>query len=155
MKAVRRSVRHVEDIMTQRPTCIGMGANLRELAETLEWDHISGLPVVDDQEKLIGVVSKTDLVRRLLDGPDLSGQMGFFDLLESVGRSRNVRVDEFGSVEDVMSTEPITARPDEPIGVVARRMAEERVHRVIVVDDQHRPIGVVTTLDLLKQFPVD
>ena len=52
-----------------------------------------------------------------------------------------------------MSLDPVTAEPDEPVGLVALRMAEEQVHRAIVVDEQRRVIGVVTALDLLKIFP--
>jgi CBS domain-containing protein len=155
MKATRAAKVCVKDVMTANPTCIHSDANLRELAEMLEWDHISGVPVVDDQERVIGVVSKTDIVRRLLDGPDSSGEAGLFDLLEGIGRMRNVRADDLGSIDDLMSTEPITASPDEPIAKVARRMAEEKVHRVVVVDASNHPIGIVTTLDLLKRFPAD
>ena len=58
-----------------------------------------------------------------------------------------------GSVAEFMSPYPIVASPDETIGAVARRMAEERVHRVIVVDDQRQVLGIVTSLDMLKAFP--
>ena len=58
-----------------------------------------------------------------------------------------------GNVEDLMSTEPITARPEELVSTVARRMAEEEVHRIVVVDGDSRPMGIITTLDLLAVFP--
>ena len=62
-------------------------------------------------------------------------------------------IEDLGVVEDFMSDDPVTARPEESVGVVAHRMAEERVHRVVVIDDRDQPIGIVTTLDLLKVFP--
>jgi len=52
-----------------------------------------------------------------------------------------------------MSIDPVTATPEETVATVARRLAEARVHRAIVVDPSRRPIGIVTTLDLLKFFP--
>ena len=57
------------------------------------------------------------------------------------------------SVYDFMSVDPITARLDEVVNEIAHRMATERVHRVVVIDDDERVVGVVTTLDLLKVFP--
>jgi CBS-domain-containing membrane protein len=47
----------------------------------------------------------------------------------------------------------VTANAEEPIAAVARRMADERVHRIIVVDKSRHVLGIVTSLDLLKEFP--
>jgi CBS domain-containing protein len=60
---------------------------------------------------------------------------------------------ELGTVEEFMTTEPVTGRPDEPLGAVARRMADENVHRVVVVDSRRHVVGIVTSLDLLREFP--
>ena len=49
--------------------------------------------------------------------------------------------------------DPVTTGPDASVAEVAHRMATERVHRVVVVDAERRPIGIVTTLDVLKVFP--
>jgi CBS domain-containing protein len=125
-----------------------------ELAEILEGNGISGVPVVDVQERVVGVVSRTDLLHRCMDGPRGSGAESFFAALaQGLEGGSDIDPEELGTVEEFMSVDPVTARPDEPIAVVARRMAEERVHRVVVVDDEQHAIGMVTTLDLLKVFP--
>ena len=60
--------------------------------------------------------------------------------------------DTLGVVEDFMDTEPITAEPDDAIADLARRMAEDRVHRIIIIDGERHVLGIVTSLDLLKEF---
>jgi len=146
------AARTVKDIMTRHPVCVTGDTSARELARILESNEISGCPVIDTQERVIGVVSKTDLLRRAVEGPLGSRHGGFLETLAE-GLSDFPPTDNLGNVEDFMSPEPVTAGPDDPIPGVARRMAAERVHRVVVVDKDRQAIGVVTTLDLLKVFP--
>ena len=144
----------VKDIMGRNPVRVGQATTVGELAEILEGNDISGVPVVDAQERLVGVVSRTDLIRRCVEGPPGTQPGSFFSALaEGLGGGTDLDPEELGVVEDFMSLDPVTAEPDEPVGRVALRMAEEQVHRAIVVDEQRRVIGVVTALDLLKVFP--
>ncbi|MBT8486924.1 MAG: CBS domain-containing protein [Phycisphaerales bacterium] len=136
----------IETIMTRNPVVISMGTSLAELAEVLEGNQISGVPVVDPHEQIVGVVSKTDLVSRLVEG----GRAGF---LPDLARAASDLEEPLGSVDDIMTGDPVTAVPTESIASVARRMASECVHRVIVIDAERRPVGVVTTLDVLGVFP--
>jgi len=149
------SPRHVGDVMTPEPVCASSGDNLRDVARLLDEYEISGLPVIDEQDRLIGVVSRTDLIRRLLEGAPAARQdERWLDLLVADSVSTvEVDVARLGTVDDLMSVDPIVAKAEETLSKVARRMAEERVHRVVVVDVTRRPIGIVTTLDLLKVFP--
>ncbi len=145
----------VEDLMTRDPVVVERGSTLGQVAELLDEHEVSGLPVVDDQLRLVGVVSRTDLLRRLLEGPEEARHDELWLDLLTAGSSKKVDIDaaRLGFVDDVMSVEPITALADEKLSTVARRMADEKVHRVIVIDGQRRPIGIVTTLDLLAVFP--
>ena len=151
----KRGPSHVRDVMTDKPICAESGDSLRDLARKLDEYEISGVPVVDDQDRLLGVVSRTDLVHRLLEGPlDARPGEDWLDLLtaDSVG-TFEIDVARLGTIDDVMSIDPVTATPEETVATVARRLAAARVHRAIVVDPSRRPIGIVTTLDLLKVFP--
>jgi CBS domain-containing protein len=106
------------------------------------------VPVVDTQDRLIGVVSKTDLLHRCLEGP-YGSRPG--SLLSSIAEgSGRFGAGELGTISDFMNPDPVTARPDEPIETIARKMIEERAHRVIVVDAQKHVVGIVTSLDMLK-----
>ncbi len=144
----------VKDIMTRDPVCVTPDTSAVELARILEANEISGVPVVDALDRAIGVVSKTDLLHRCLAGPVGSRPGSFFEsLAEGVQTGTGLHPGELGTVEEFMSPEPVTASPDEPIVAVARRMADEGIHRVVVVDEQQHVLGIVTSLDLLKVFP--
>ncbi len=144
----------VKEIMTPDPVCISGDTSARELAHLLDTHGFSGVPVVDPLNREIGVVSKTDLVHRCVEGPLGSRPGTFFgSLADGLDVGTELVPDNLGRVEDFMSVEPITAAPDEPIGAVARRMAEEGVHRVVVVNEEQVVLGIVTSLDLLKAFP--
>lgn len=154
-RAAKHAPSHVRDVMTEKPACVESGDSLRDLARMLDENEISGAPVVDDQERLVGVVSRTDLLRRLLEGPsEARPSEDWLDLLaaDHVG-TFEIDVARLGTVDDVMSIDPVTATPEETVATVARRLAAARVHRAIVVDPSRHPIGIVTTLDLLKVFP--
>jgi|SoiMethySBSTD1v2_1073268.scaffolds.fasta_scaffold606689_2 CBS domain-containing protein len=146
---------HVRDVMTPDPVCATSGSNLRDVARLLDEYEISGLPVVDDQDRLIGVISRTDLLRRLLEGPPTARRdEDWLDLLTAdSATSVDVDVARLGTVDDLMSVDPIIARTEETLARIARRMADERVHRLVVVDENRHPIGILTTLDVLKYFP--
>jgi CBS domain-containing protein len=126
------------------------------VAELLDEHEISGLPVVDDQLRLVGVVSRADLLRRLLEGPnEARHDEHWLDLLTADSTSKaDLDAARLGVVDDVMTADPVTARHDAKLVKVARRMADEKVHRIVVVEpDTRRPVGIVTTLDLLGVFP--
>ncbi len=149
------TARTVKDVMTPDPVRIQSGTTARELARVLETNEISGVPVVDAMDRVIGVVSKTDLLHRALEGPLGSRPGTFFETFaEGLGKGTDLDPEELGTVEEFMTSEVVTALPDDPVPAVARRMASERVHRIIVVDQQRHVLGVVTSLDLLKVFPV-
>ena len=146
----------ISDIMTPNPICIGADTTARELARILQTNEISGVPVVDPMLRIIGVVSRTDLLRRCVEGPLGSRPGTFFEsLAEGLDTGTDLDPEELGTVEEFMTPEPVTASPEESIPVVAHRMADEGVHRVVVVNENRNVLGIVTSLDLLKQFPPD
>ncbi len=145
----------VRDVMSRNPVCATGGMGMRELARLFEEKRISGAPVVGTDGRMIGVISKTDLIRRTSDGSiDTPPNYLFEVLVGTAPKGSQVVPESLLVVADLMTPDPVTAQPDEPVGPVARRMAEKRIHRVLVLDADRRPVGVVTTLDLLKVFPV-
>jgi len=140
----------IADVMTAHPTCVDGATTFQELARVFAENDISGVPVVGANGELVGIASKTDLVRRCLEGePDLPPAYLFELLAEERGEEWESIPEPVVVVEDFMTTDPVTASPSEPVLAVAARMAENRIHRVIVIDHQNRPIGIVTSLDLL------
>lgn len=141
--------------MSRSPACATAAMGMRELARLFESKRVSGAPVVDADGRLIGVVSKTDLIRRTSEGSLEVPPNYLFEVLHgTASRGSQVVPESLIVVADIMSIDPVTAHQDDAIGPVARLMAQKRIHRIIVIDQDRRPVGVVTSLDALKVFPV-
>jgi CBS domain-containing protein len=122
------------------------------LARLFEENEISGCPVVSGEGRVIGVVSKTDLLRRCSEGtPDQPP--GFLLEVISDGEDEELIPEPLICVDDFMTEGAATVSPSTPVGRVAALMVERRIHRAIVVDSENFPLGVITTLDLLGAFP--
>jgi CBS domain-containing protein len=124
------------DLMTIEPVMVAVDAPIEE-AERLILDHgISGLPVVDQGGALVGVVSQTDFMH--LANPDVRSLIHH--------KASGIRTGE------VMSRPPVTVLLSTPLVEAARKMVDERVHRVVVVDDGQRPLGVLSAMDFVTLF---
>lgn len=115
-----------------------------ELARLFEAKRISGAPVVDSAGRLIGVVSKSDLVRHECEGADI-----YRDSDEPLPKGFHVENPDRTTVADIMTPAVIEATEDAPASQLARLMRKRHIHRVFITRDK-RLCGIVTTLDLLK-----
>ena len=131
--------RPVSEFMTAPVTSIGVDAALSHVAHTLDQQGVSALPVVDGKGAIIGVLSRTDLLRvgRIQAG--------------SHRRAAVLTMPEKTAGEQLGANPraPIVVAPTAPVRDAARAMCEHHVHRLFVVDGG-RPVGVVSTLDLTR-----
>jgi CBS domain-containing protein len=143
------------DVMTPEPVCVSPSATIRQLARILEEHEISGAPVVNQEGTLVGVVSKTDLIRRCSEGTIDVPPAYLFDVLDEQGDEESTEVipEPLVCVQDFMTEDPITVAPNTAVERVAQIMYQKRIHRVVVVDEENFPLGILTTLDLLGAFP--
>lgn len=118
----------VADLMTKSVVTLTEVETLAQAADTLSNLAVSGAPVCDANEKVVGVFSKSDLVNRLVDG----------------------RLDTNATVGAHMTRITVALRPTDTILRAAEVMAEKMIHRVVVVDDDGRLVGIVSPLDILK-----
>jgi CBS domain-containing protein len=123
----------VADVMSVDPVVIRADASLEEAEELLRSYHIHGLPVVDENGALVGVISQTDLLWRA--APRLSS------LLRA--NAEHLRVAE------IMSSPSITVPWTATLTEAARVMADQRIHRLVVIDDHDRPTGVLSAMDFV------
>ncbi|MFJ7175958.1 CBS domain-containing protein [Streptomyces massasporeus] len=140
-------------LMTSDVVRAEYGTPFKEVARLLAEHRISGLPVVDDDEKVLGVISETDLMARQADasGPP-EPHRGFHWLGWTRGsRARRARA-RARTAGRLMSSPAITVHSDATVAEAARVMARHRVERLPVVDDEERLVGIVTRRDLLQVF---
>ncbi len=147
-----------KDVMVPEPICVETSTTIRELARVFENNEISGAPVVDAEGKVIGVVSKTDMIRRCSEGtPDSAPGYLFEALREQADSEEDAEVipEPLICVQDFMTDSAVTVSPDAPLTRVARLMFLRRIHRVVVIDSERFPVGIITSLDLLGVFPAE
>ncbi|MER5436458.1 CBS domain-containing protein [Streptomyces sp. NPDC002588] len=123
--------RIVGEVMTQDVVEAHRDTSLKEVVRLLDRHRISGVPVVDADDKVVGVISETDLIRRqAARSPD--------------GRAL--------TAQELMSSPAVTVHPEQRIADAARVMERHGVERLPVVDEEDRLIGIATRRDLLRIF---
>ncbi|MGW3355460.1 CBS domain-containing protein [Streptomyces bungoensis] len=143
----------VGSVMTTDVVRAAYGTPFKEVARLLADHRISGLPVVDDDEKVIGVISETDLLARQAEAPDPYGSRPRFRFAALTRRGRRQAAKAGARTAGRLMTEPpVTARAEDTVVEAARTMAEHRVERLPVVDEEDRLVGIVTRRDLLQVF---
>jgi CBS domain-containing protein len=133
------------DVQTVRPD-----TPLLEIAQLLEEQHISGVPVVDEEQRVVGIVSESDLVdehKREARIPR-TALYGVFPLPEDVLREAAHR-GQMLQASDLMTRKVVTATEDTPVHALADLMAGRRVNRIPILRDG-RLVGIVCRADLLR-----
>ena len=125
----------------------------KEVAQLLAAHRISGLPVVDEDDKVVGVLSETDLVMHQATAPDPyepKRRAGLAAL--TPGAKRQAAKGKARTAGQLMTHPPVTVHADDTIVQAARTMARRRVERLPVLDEEDRLVGIVTRRDLLQVF---
>ena len=136
----------VEDVMTKAVVAVAQTASYRELVDLLVEHRFSAVPVVDDFQRVTGVVSEADLLRKI-EYAGGAEQPRLFDGRRRRGERAKASA---RTAADLMSTPPVLARASTPLAAAARLMDSENVKRLPVVDELGRLVGIVTRGDLLK-----
>lgn len=143
----------VGSVMTNEVVRAVFDTPFKEIATSLAANRISGLPVVDEDEHVIGVISETDLMVRRSAGGDGPGHVRrlHWSSLTGKARARESKA-QARNAGELMTHPAVTVHADQSIAVAARIMAEHRIERLPVVDEEDRLVGIVTRRDLLQVF---
>jgi CBS domain-containing protein len=133
MMALHTTGPTVESVMTVSPVIISEDEAIAGVAELLAGYEISGLPVVDTADRLVGVISQTDLIRLQAAAIPWHGWHGLI-------------------VRDLMTSPAQTIDGTASLDEAARLMTESGIHRLVVVDDDLAPIGVISESDLVREI---
>lgn len=141
------------EIMTATPITVSPDTPIKEVARLMCEKKISGLPVVDGEGNLQGVVTESDLIEgsKKLHIPTVINLLDSMIFLENPARTDREMKKMTGScAADVMTANPITITAGTKIDEIATIMAERKVHTLPVVDDSDRLIGIVGRDDIIK-----
>ena len=138
-----------DEVMTRTPMTIRPQAAVAEAVRLMLDSRISGLPVVDDTGRLVGVITEGDLLARAELGTE-KRRARWLEFLFGPGRSAEDFVHSHGRrVDEVMTRTPIVVAPGAGLDEVVGLMIERRVKRLPVVDGD-RLVGIVSRADVLR-----
>jgi CBS domain-containing protein len=143
----------VRDIMTTDPVTVDPEATVEEVVRLLRRHELPGLPVVDADDHLVGIVTESDLVLSDDEGdlhiPHYVELFGGIVFLESLRRFEGrLRKAAAATARDMMTGDPVTVEADDPVRKAGRIIADSGHNQLPVVDDG-RLVGVVTRVDVL------
>ncbi|MEW9531765.1 CBS domain-containing protein [Microbispora sp. NPDC049125] len=149
---------NVRDVMTREVTAVPATMPFKEVARTLVDNKISAVPVLDAEGRVAGVISEADLLRK-----EEFRDLYYRECYESPSRTRADRTTgydarrkaEATTAGDLMTTPAATVRAGVSVVRAVRVMDEQNVKRLLVLDDDGRPAGIVSRGDLLRVFVRD
>jgi CBS domain-containing protein len=141
-----------KDIMTKDVKTVGTSTTVEDLARVLVEHKISGTPVVNEKDDLIGIVTENDLIRKnkRFHIPTIVRLFDAFIMLESKSRiEREIKEMAAVTVEDIYRKEVVTVSEDTPVDEIATIMSERNIHLVPVVDGRKLK-GIIGKIDIIK-----
>ncbi|CAL9589623.1 Inosine-5'-monophosphate dehydrogenase [Streptomyces sp. enrichment culture] len=134
---------HVRDLMTGDVVSAREDTRYREILRALDRNRVSALPVVDAQDRVVGVVSEADLLRAERDCEERPRA------LPRLPRPPRPP-DRAGTARELMTAPAVTIGPEEPVARAARLIEDKGVKRLPVVDGERRLLGIVSRRDLVR-----
>jgi CBS domain-containing protein len=141
---------NVGRIMTTDVVAVRPETPYKETVERLVGSDVSGLPVVDDDGRLLGIVTESDLVAKEAYGGRRPRALALLADLLSARDHHWVTKAAGWTAADVMTKRVTICLPSEDVRLVARRMLERGVKRMPVVDDRGALVGIISRQDLLR-----
>lgn len=150
------------DIMQRDVIVANARDTLQEAMQLMTENHVTGLPIMNAKGRCVGIVTATDILNYEQEHAEFTSEANadlarHFDpetqQWESV-RVTSFALEEFGdvNVDEVMARDLVFVGPDTPVKQVARKMRDERIHRVLVLSDDYRLHGIISSFDFVKLY---
>lgn len=135
---------------------------LQEAMQLMTENHVTGLPVMNSKSKCVGVVTASDILGYEQEHAEFTSEANA-DVARHFNPDKHqwesVRVTSFAleefaevCVTEVMSRELIFVHKNTPLSEVAKKMCDQRIHRMLVLDDDYRLFGIISAFDFVKLF---
>ncbi|MFF8378443.1 CBS domain-containing protein [Streptomyces sp. NPDC015661] len=140
--------RRIDRLMTRDVVSVRGDTPFKEVARVLSRHRVTAVPVLGGDGRVVGVVSEGDLLRKTADQTAAPDGLPAVPGLEAWERAKA----EGTRAEELMSAPAVCARPEWTVAEAARLMEVQGVRRLVVVDAEDRPVGIVSRRDLLGVF---
>ena len=138
------------DVMSTRLVTVPEEMSLQGAARLLSRSNVSGAPVVDVEGRCVGVLSANDFVSWAEKGDRSAKHLAEpCACAYSAWQVMDAETLPRDAVARYMTADPVVVAPSTPIDQVARMMVDAHIHRVIVADPERRPVGIVSSTDIL------
>lgn len=149
----------VKDVMTEDVITFSPDSSVYDCAKILREKRISGAPVVDESEGMVGILSEADIMK-LIESSDINinlilpspldvlelpvrMKLGLDNVVKSAKKAASARV------RDVMTDRVITISPEKDISKAAKIMSDRNINRLPVVDENEKLVGIITRGDVI------
>jgi CBS domain-containing protein len=133
----------VSDVMTTDLVTALEDTSVREIADLLAMHRVSAVPIIDDGDRVVGVVSEADLLAKVA----ATGPAG-----HRRSRRRRVAIAKATTARGLMSTPALGIAPDASLSAAARKLQAKKVKRLLVTGDTGQLLGVVSRADLVRVY---
>jgi CBS domain-containing protein len=143
------------DIMTRKVITVEKGTPVRTIYRLFLQNNIMGVPVVDKDKKVIGIVTERDLAVRTedIDAPASVNLLGSVIYLEDISRYNTELKKKLGQLAvDVMTSPVHTLSENTPLKEIILFMDEHKINRVPITDENDRIAGIVTRTDIIREI---
>lgn len=140
---------NASDVMSKSVITVPVSATVAEIAQLMVERGVSGLPVVDASNQVVGMISEGDLIRRSEIETERrpTGWLSFFTTYSE--KARDFVKTHSAHARDVMTHPAITVSPDTPLAKIAQIMEKRHIKRLPVVENDEL-VGLVSRADLLR-----
>jgi CBS domain-containing protein len=142
-----------KEIMTTEVIFVSPETDIAQAAGILLENRINGLPVVDSDGRLVGILCQSDLIaqQKSLPIPTLFTLLdGYIPLTSTKRLEQEVQKIAAIKVGDAMTHKPVTVKPDTRIEAIAALMVDKSFHTIPVLDESNRLVGIIGKEDILK-----
>ena len=137
----------VQDVMTREVVTVRFQTSYHDIVGLMAARGVSAVPVIDDFDRVLGVVSEADLLLKIEYGSEDAPR--FFEW----GTRKKEKVKAHGATAaELMSTPPVTVLPNTSLTAAAKLLDREHVKRLPVINDIGRLVGIVSRSDLLSVY---
>ncbi len=147
----------VKDLMAKKVISVSTETRVTDIANLLMKNRIHGVPVVDNDNRVVGIITETDFFTKdsaSLYLPSFIDLLKKSEFLKIVSRNVKSEIDKLlqATAKDIMTADCITVSSEADVKDVLEIMKEKSIHSIPVVSENNILVGIITMADIIKLF---